>query len=638
MELYFVAFRFKFHIFLNAYSGSILRANDQKIKLLRRYALFLSTLTHIKILANGKRHALLSGRRCHYPPSTTMIKRIIGIAACLMAVLVASAQKVIEVDAAAGDMTGKLQAAINQARRSKGHAVTIALQNADYHIYRTSSTKEKYYISNTTSEAENPDVTKHIGLWLKGLKNVTIDGRGARLITHGEMTSFVVDGCENITLKNFTIDAADPTVPELTVTEVGSNHLNVKISPKSKYTIDNGRFAFVGESWSLSGGIAQAYDASRDVTWRCWSPLTGISKAIELEPGLLRFNYASKPQAQKGWTFQMRDAIRDEACGLIQYSRNVTLENLHLAFLGNFGLVGQMSDNITYRRLTFAPEEGSGRTCAGFADFVQMSGCKGRILIEDSRFCGAHDDPINVHGTHLAVKEFISPTKIRLRYMHPQTYGFQSFLPGNEVDIVDSYSLLPLASFRVKKAVMESPREIVVTLNSPVPEAIRKNKDLVVENVTYTPEVVVRNNYFSRIPSRGLLVTTRRKVVIENNTFFRMQMSGILIADDARSWYESGMVRDVTIRNNRFIECGEPVILIAPENHRDGGCVHRNIRILGNRFVLNGENAVNARSVDGLKVEDNLFQLPQPTDTAKLITTDRCRNLSVRGNRVAARD
>lgn len=61
----------------------------------------------------------------------------------------------------------------------------------------------------------------------------------------------------------------------------------------------------------------------------------------------------------------MRDGIRDQACGLIQYSKNVTLEGVHLAFLGNFGIVGQMTENITYRNLTFEPEAGSGRTCAG---------------------------------------------------------------------------------------------------------------------------------------------------------------------------------------------------------------------------------------------------------------------------------
>lgn len=63
--------------------------------------------------------------------------------------------------------------------------------------------KKKYHISNTISEEENPDQIKNIGLWLKGLKNVTIDGKGAYIITHGEMTAFVIGQCENIKLRNF---------------------------------------------------------------------------------------------------------------------------------------------------------------------------------------------------------------------------------------------------------------------------------------------------------------------------------------------------------------------------------------------------------------------------------------------------
>lgn len=560
------------------------------------------------------------------------MNKTIYFVACLFLTLTATAQKVIQVTPDSPDMTKGLQAAIEEARSHNGKAVTIELQNANYNIFRESSSQQLYHISNTTSEKENPDQTKHIGLWLKGLKNITIDGKGAHLITHGEMTSFVIDGCENITLKNFTVTAADPTVPELTATEVGDRHMTVRIHPQSKYLIKDGKFSFVGDSWTLSEGIAQSYDPEKDITWRSWSPLPGLQKAIELEPNLLRFTYNTKPQATPGMIFQMRDGIRDEACGLIQYSKNVTLEDVHLAFLGNFGLVGQMSENITYRNLTFAPETGSGRTCAGFADFVQMSGCKGLILIENSRFTGAHDDPINIHGTHLAVTDFLSPNEIVVKYMHHQTYGFQSFLPGNEIEFIDPYSLLPLASFKVKKSKMKSEREIIVTLDKSVPDSIRKKPELVIENVTYTPEVIIRNNFFSRIPSRGLLVSTRRKILIENNTFFRMQMSGILIADDARSWFESGMVRDVTIRNNNFIECNEPVILIAPENSQNKGYVHRNITIANNRFKLIGKNAVSARSVDGLKINGNLFLHPEAINIEGLITTTDCQNVIIKDN------
>lgn len=560
------------------------------------------------------------------------MNKTIYLVACLFLTLTATAQKIIRVTPDSLDMTPKIQNAIEEAKSYNGKSVTIELQNANYNIYRKSSSHQLYYISNTTSEKENPDQTKHIGLWLKGLKNITIDGKGAHLITHGEITSFVIDGCENVTLKNFTITAADPTVPELTVTEVGDRHMTVRIHPQSKYLIKDGKFSFVGDSWTLSEGIAQSYNREKDITWRSWSPLHGLQKAIELEPNLLRFNYDKKPQAIPGMIFQMRDGYRDEACGLIQYSKNVTLENVHLAFLGNFGLVGQMSENITYRHLTFAPEAESGRTCAGFADFVQMSGCKGKILIENSHFTGAQDDPINIHGTHLAVTEFLSSNEVVVKYMHPQTFGFQSFLPGNEVEFIDPYSLLPLASFKVKKSEMKSAREIIVTLNKPVPDAIREKTELVIENVTYTPEVIIRNNFFSRIPSRGLLVSTRRKILIENNTFFRMQMSGILIADDARSWFESGMVRDVTIRNNNFIECNEPVILIAPENSRNEGCVHRNITITNNRFKLIGKDAVSARSVDGIKINRNLFLYPEVVNIEELITTTDCQNVIIKDN------
>lgn len=563
-----------------------------------------------------------------------MKKRILWMSlACLIGNLTIQAEKRITVPVEVGDMTQHLQDALDEAHMYAGEPVVIQLQKGDYHLSRSTSTKRIYYISNTTSEQENPDQTKHIGLWLKGLKEVTIDGGGARLVTHGEITTFVIDSCERITLRNFTVTAADPTVPEMTVEEVGNTYMNVRIHPQSRYEIKNGKFAFVGDSWRLDGGIAQYYDPERDITWRGWSPLSSLKRAVELEPGLLRFEYEKKPQAIAGQIFQMRDGIRDEACGLIQYSKDITIEDAHFAFLGNFGLVGQMSENITYRRVRFEPEKESGRTCAGFADFVQMSGCKGKIQLEQCRFVGAHDDPINIHGTHLSVRKWIAPNQVLVRYMHPQTYGFQSFLPGNEVDFIDAHTLLPVGTAHVEKAEMQTPREILVTLTENMPEAIRNQTELVVENVSYTPEVVVRDCYFARIPSRGLLVTTRRPVLVENNTFFRMQMHGILIADDARSWFESGMVRDVTIRGNHFIECAEPVINIAPENDQNAGPVHRNIRIENNRFELIGIPAISAKSVESLKITNNLFQERKATTLEQLITTTDCTQVEIENNR-----
>ena len=565
--------------------------------------------------------------------STFTAKALFLAALSMASTAEAWSQKIIQVPAGKGDMTPTLQAAITQAGQQGGQPVIIRLQNADYHLYRKSATARLYHASNTTSEKENPDPTKHIGLWLKGLENVTIDGQGARLITHGEITNFVIDSCRNVTLRDFTLLSADPTVPEMTVLSVDDQGMTTRINPSSDYRINDGKFSFVGESWTLSAGIAQIYDPVQDIVWRSWSPLAGIRRATELGKDTVRFDYGKRPDVLPGQIFQMRDGYRDEVCGLIQYSRNVTLEDLHLTFLGNFGIVSQMSEDLTFRHLTLEPEEGSGRTCAGFADFLHISGCKGRVTMEYCRFSGSQDDPINVHGTHLAVTGFTGPEQLTVRYMHHQTYGFQSFFPGNEVELVDPHTLLPVASFKVKEARMTSPREIALTLDKPLPASLRVADKWVVENVTYTPEVVIRHNYFTRVPSRGILMTTRRKVVIEDNTFHRMQMSGILIADDARSWYESGPVKDVTIRNNRFLECATPVIFIWPENDKNQGCVHRNIRIENNFFRLNkGTDAIVAKSVEGLTVTGNSFQGVDSLDLNRLVRTEGCQDVKLEGN------
>src|SRR5206468_12764963 len=93
-------------------------------------------------------------------------------------------------------------------------------------------------------------------------------------------------------------------------------------------------------------------------------------------------------------------------------------------------------------------------------------------------------------------------------------------------------------------------REMEIEVDRDLPSFVTNG--LCIENLTWTPEVLIQNSRFERTNTRGLLLTTRRKVIIENNVFYKTGMSPILIADDALSWFESGAVQDVTIRNNTF--------------------------------------------------------------------------------------
>jgi len=545
-------------------------------------------------------------------------------------------QTEIIVKAPQGDATKVIQSAINQAASYKGKPVTIRLQQGIYHISREESTATPYFISNTIRESIKADSTKHIAMLFKGIKNLTFDGGGAFFVTHGRITPWVMDGCENITFKNFSIDAADPTVTEMTVLETGDNYLVGRAHPDCRYQISNNRLNWIGEGWSFIPRNTQVFTPSTNYNIRKGSPFSDSESIVEQPDGSIRITYKNKrPNVNTGDVFQMRDGNRDEVAGFILNSKNMQLENIRFHFMGNFGVIAMYTENIHYSHLMCEPRLGSGRTNVGFADFLQISGCKGLVQIEDCRFEGAHDDPINIHGTHLKIMEWISPTQAKVRFMHPESYGFEAFFKGDDIEFVNQSSLKALGIGKIATTKRLNKYETILTFAKPVSKSIVDQKGTAIENVTYTPQVIIRNNYFGRIPTRGILVTTRRKVLIEQNTFYRTINSAILIADDAKSWYESGPVYDVTIRDNRFIECGAPVISIKPENITIDGSIHRNITIENNSFDMNNKDAVFARSTDKLVIKGNLFLLKDSLSIEKLIKTDNCTNVKIEGNKTA---
>ena len=156
---------------------------------------------------------------------------------------------------------------------------------------------------------------------------------------------------------------------------------------------------------------------------------------------------------------------------------------------------------------------------------------------------------------------------------------------------------------RIEAAELLEPKVMLLTMEEPLLKDI--NEKDAIENITWTPEAEIIGNKVMLVPTRGFLITTRRKVLVEGNSFYRTSMSAILIENDAKGWFESGPVRDLTIRKNRFFYCSEPVINMNPRNSIPNAAVHRNIRVLKNEFALQNQVAVGAKSTQGLTVIDN---------------------------------
>jgi hypothetical protein len=274
-----------------------------------------------------------------------------------------------------------------------------------------------------------------------------------------------------------------------------------------------------------------------------------------------------------------------------------------------FGILAQYTENITFERLIVAPDPASGRTNASAADVTHFSGCKGLVRIVDSVLSAAHDDAMNVHGTHLRVIAKPASNQVRVRFMHPQSRGFQVFFPGDDIEFISRTTLLPTGSAKVTAVVMESERDQLLTLDQPVPSAVSVGNDAV-ENITWTPSVELINCDIKQIPTRGVLLTTRKPILIQGNRFFRTRMSAILIEDDANGWFESGRVLNLSVKKNVFYECGgNGVIRVNPENSSHGGAVHKNLLFEGNEFVMNGNKALSFKSSDSVTILDNKFHM-----------------------------
>ena len=539
------------------------------------------------------------------------------------------------------DQTARLQQVIADAKRWKSRVMVF--QSGRYDLWPTEATRKEYYISNTSSETECPSKVKTIGLFLEDMEGLTIEGNDATLMFHGKMTMLTLAHCHNMRLQNIHFDFERPGGSELTYLKVDAQGVTTRVHPDSRYIIVNGRMSWVGEGWRTNYPHCIEYNPeTHHFEYSKGWEILSQAKATELSPNVVHFATQYGRDFQPNHTITVRDIIRDQVGMFLFESQNITIRNIGVHYMNGLGIVSQYCRNVTMHQVQCAPREGSTRLLASSADFMHFSGCSGKISIDSCRFVGAQDDPINVHGTNLRAVERVDDYTLHLRFMHPQSYGFQAFFAGDTLAFVQASTMLRYAENVVKTARLLSPRIMEVTFLRPIPKTLQLQSDCV-ENLTCTPEVEISHCYFSRTSTRGTLVTTPRRVIIRNNTYDYTGMSAILIEGDASGWYESGPVKDVLIEGNRFVGCaynGHPshaVIALNPSNTVVDARhpVHQNVRIINNHFVTFGNPLLYAKSTSDLVFKGNRVEVhPSASETgSKWFILDGCSDVVIKGNR-----
>lgn len=523
----------------------------------------------------------------------------------------------------------------------------LVFSPGEYHFYPDGAKTKVYYESNTTDV--NPKVCAFL---FENIKNLTVEGRGSTLIFHEQMQPFTFDNCNNIVLKNLNIDWENPLIAQAEVLKVNDHYIDLAIdSRETPYRIIDDKLWFDINS-QQQNPWRSAMEFDRD--GRYVVPQTGDNgclgegwqeyRAVTTMPGIVRLYHRFTRQPEEGNFLVLRHATRAHAGIFITDSKNITVKNLNLYHATGLGILAQFSENLTFDAYRAIPNLQRNHYFGGGDDGIQVSNCKGQVTIKNCEFAGLMDDPVNIHGTSVQVQEIISPHKIKCKFMHHQSVGMNWGHPGDKISFIENKRMNSIGTGEVKEFQAIDKQHFILTLTSPLPMLFEVGD--AVENLSFSPDVWVKNSHFGSCRARGLLVSTPGKVLIENNVF-ESSGSAILIAGDANGWFESGAVKDVLIQNNtfndlcntssyQFCEAIISIFPIIPQLDENTPAFHRNIRIVGNQFHPFDYPVLFARSVDGLLFSENTLTRSYNFDAYHprhyTFSFEFCKNVHVKQN------
>lgn len=540
-----------------------------------------------------------------------------------------------------GDASASLRRALAALREAPGSV--LKLKKGDYHFHADGALRRHFHISNHDQPLWHP-----VGVPLVDLRDVTLDGAGSTFVFHGMMQPVLIQDSEKVTLRGVGVDFARPPHSQGVLTKVEPGFYEMFIDPVAyPHEVRGGWIVHKGEGWEspdYGGGIVfdgrthEIVAGTGDFGYR--GPLTDLGGG----------NYRvardlTKRGVKAGDIITLRHSGRPHPGVTLYRAKDTVLEDCPIHAAAGMGLLAQCSENIRVTGGGVNLRAGSGRVFTTNADATHFSNCRGAVVVENALFEGMMDDAINVHATCLRIEERPDARTVRCRYMHGQSWGFETFLPGETLRFIAAKHLEPCGPRKVVAVRKLNDRELLLTLDADIPGRIGVGD--AVENADRFPSVVFRGNTVRNNRARGSLFTTPKPVLVENNRFINSSGSAILLAGDANGWYESGACHDVLIRKNLFrdnltsrYQFTEALISVYPEvpdlkGQRD--FYHRNVRIEDNVFETFDVPLVFAISTDGLSFRRNTVKYDRkyPGWSRPPFILRRCAGIVISDNTVS---
>lgn len=413
-----------------------------------------------------------------------------------------------------------------------------------------------------------------VAFYICGIENTVIDFQGATLVFHGRIVPFILKNCKNVKLINFKVDYDRPFYTQADVISVSPTEMEVKICKGFDYRIENGYLYVHGAGWEKNLNrddcLLWMYDKTKNKNYEIILGLFGEEVYPSENPPLpiqqlkieeKRESLIIKGEFPKSWdtnggnnVLLITHELRDKAIITLLNCEDTFIKDVTVIYGASMALIAMNSRNIEIERFDFRQNyNGNGRYVSNNADGIHTYNCGGKIVIRNCYMEGLLDDYINIHNNYLLV-ESVQENKVCVK-SPGAAIGIQCpvIAKGQEIVAYNQRTIEEKDRFQIKNLEVDREKQVYLLNLDKIPESLEAGD--VLENISSQPEILIQNCYFGNI--RGLMhLQSRGKTILENCIFDNPDIA-LIFTGDMTYWFESGPVRDFTIRNCQFNCVGE---------------------------------------------------------------------------------
>lgn len=367
--------------------------------------------------------------------------------------------------------------------------------------------------------------------------------------------------------------------------------------------------------------------------------LTPATKGIEYPGGNISrlLHDGLLEDAEIGEVYCLRYEMYGTNAFVVMDSEHVTFENVTVwSVPGMAFIVTAATRYFRFNRCTVGKRPGKNRNISATTDSMHIGNSGGCCIVENCDFSWAGDDGINIHDNVglITARENGKTVIVQTRLACSE---------GDEIGLLASDVRDTGFSATVEHIEACGKGLNRITFDRELPPETGENWIMFNHKFT-TKDYIFRNNYFHENRARGLLLGAGRGLV-EDNVIYKTQGPAIwTVVDIEPRWSEGTGVEDLTVRNNKFIDCdvnmwASTVYLrtLIPSGDSPSP-VFRNIVFENNVFENCPSYAMSIRSAANVVIRGNTFRITKPRKNNRAercaIEIEKSSDIQIENNKV----